>query len=130
MTPVIFINCKEYPFIDQIISGRKWYETRTKDTLSRFAGQRVYLAETGKGHPVVKCSAVLHSPIKVVTAKEWEFLYRNLSAIPNGCKYDWQPITTAKYCYYIDSIRPIQPAFVPEGKRHGRVWMEWEGGDR
>ena len=33
MLPIIFINCAAAPFIDDIIDGRKTYETRTRDTL-------------------------------------------------------------------------------------------------
>lgn len=126
MTPVIFINCKSHPFLRQIMDGSKWYETRNSDTLGRFAGQRVLLAETGSGHPVVRCSAVLQTPITVTNPWIWKTFYRDLSCIPEGSKYDWNPDTTTKYCYYITDIKPISPAFVPEGKRHGRVWMEHE----
>lgn len=124
MTPVIFINCKDYPFLKEIISGQKWYETRTSNTLRQFAGQRVLLAETGKGHPVIRCSAIIHTALTVTNPRIWETFYRELACIPKGSKYDWQPDTKVKFCYYIDNIRPITPGFVPEGKRHGRIWME------
>lgn len=126
MQPVIFINCKWHPFIRQIMAGDKWYETRTSDTLGRFAGQRVLLAETGHGHPIVRCSAVIHTAVTVTNPWVWENFYRELSCVPKGSKYDWHPDTKAKYCYYLERIIPITPAFVPEGKRHGRVWMEYE----
>lgn len=124
MIPVIFINCKGNPFIQQIMDGSKWYETRTSDTLGRFAGQRVLLAETGKGHPVVRCSAVISSAVTVSNPWVWETFYRELSCIRKGSKYDWQPDTTMKYCYYLSDVKKITPAFVPDGPRHGRVWME------
>ena len=61
MTPVIFINCKEQPFLDRILSGRKKFETRTRNTLGRFLdhamNDRVLLAETGHGRPVIRASA-------------------------------------------------------------------------
>lgn len=126
MIPVIFINCKEYPFMDDIISGRKWYETRTSDTLGRFVGQRVLFAETGNGRPVIRCSAFIRSAIEVTTPWRWEQYFRGLACIPKGSKYDWQPDTTVKYCYYITDVEPVRPMHVPEGKRHGRVWMELE----
>ena len=124
MTPVIFINCKDQPFIDKIISGQKWYETRTSDTLGQFAGRRVLLAETGKGRPVVRCSAIIHTALVVNSPRIWESSYRELSCIPQGSRYDWHDDTKVKYCYYIDSVKPITPGFVPEGKRHGYIWME------
>lgn len=124
MQPVIFINCKGHPFIREILNGRKWYETRNSDTLGRFAGQRVLLAETGHGLPIVRGSAIIHTPITVSNKWVWETFYRELACIRKGSKYDWNPDTKVKYCYYLDDIKPIAPAFVPEGKRHGRVWME------
>ena len=125
MTPVIFINCSKHPFIEQIISGKKWYETRNSDTLGRFAGQRVLLAETGKhGVPIVKASAIIHTAITVTNPWIWESVfYRDLACIPQGSKYDWQPDTKIKYCYYLSDVKRTSP-FIPEGKRHGRVWME------
>ena len=125
MTPVIFINCREDLFIDKILDGRKWYETRTSNTLGQFFGRRVYLAETGHGKPIVKCSAVIHTPIEVTSKKEWENSYRDLACITEGSKYDWKQDTKIKYCYYLDEVKPVFP-FIPEGKRHGRVWMEYE----
>ena len=128
MTPVIFINCKGHPFIREILAGQKWYETRTSDTLGRFAGQRVLLAETGRGNPVVRCSATIRTPITVTNPWVWETFYRELSCIPKGSRYDWHPGTKIKYCYYLDDVKPITPAFVPEGQRHGYVWMEHDQG--
>ena len=124
MIPVIFINCKQHPFIKEIMNGQKWYETRTSDTLGRFAGQRVLLAETGNGRPVVRCSAVISTPITVSNPWTWNTFYRELSCIPKGSAYDWKPDTTVKHCYYLSEVQPITRAFVPEGKRHGRIWME------
>ena len=63
MTPVIFINTTSSPFVDDIIDGRKTYETRTRNTLKSLLtwalGERILIAETGHGDPVVRCSAVI-----------------------------------------------------------------------
>ena len=59
--PVVFINCKLYPFIDLILSCIKVYETRNKNTLKQLAGKRVLLCETGHGEKVVRGSAVIES---------------------------------------------------------------------
>ena len=126
MTPVVFINCKEQPFVDQIICGRKWYETRTRNTLGGLTNRRVFLAETGHGVPVVKCSAVLHDAVEVRTERQWNFYFKPLTCIPVGSKYDWKPDTKVKYCYYLSDVEPVKPWFVPDGKRHGRVWREVE----
>ena len=126
MTPVIFINCKSEPFVDDIIALLKQYETRSRNTLGRFCGDRVLLAETGKGRPLVKCSAVIDHYVEVYSREKWEeFLER--SWVPVGSKYDWKPDTKVKYLYHLSDVRPVTPFLAPEGRRHGRVWMEYEG---
>ena len=70
MIPVIFINCEERNFIDDFFMGNKPFETRSADTLSRFAWSTVYLAETGRNRPpVVRCTATIGEPIKVSDRK-------------------------------------------------------------
>lgn len=125
MTPVVFINCKDHPFVFDIEWRVKKYETRNKNTLGRFVGQRVIIAETGRGKPVARCSAVIQNHIIVLSKNAWEKYYRSLACIPQGSKYDWQPETKEKHCYGLTHVQKIE-AFIPEGKRHGRVWMEYE----
>ena len=125
MTPVIFINCKEIPFLDLILSGEKTIETRSRDTLKAVSGfYRVYLAETGHGRPVVRCSAVLRSGRDVSSRASWDSLRRR-HRVPVGSRYDWKPETRRKVCYDILSVVPCDPFTPPEGVRHGRVWMEY-----
>jgi hypothetical protein len=125
MTPVVFVNCSAAPFIDDIISGRKTVETRTRDTLGTLAGKRVLLAETGNGRPVVRASAVIGTAIPVRSAREWERL-RSAHCVPGGSRYDWQPGSGVKYAYPLLNVRPFAAPFTPpEGVRHGRVWMEY-----
>ena len=124
MIPVVFINCRSIPFLDLIISGEKNIETRNRDTLRSVVetGNRVYLAETGNGRPVVRASAVICSG-RPVDRIDWECV-RKRTCVPVGSKYDWQPDTKAKYCYDLFDVRPVEPFTPPEGVRHGRVWME------
>lgn len=122
MIPVIFINCKQYPFVQQIINGNKIYETRNIDTLGRFIGDRVLLAETGNGSPVVKCVATISESIAVYTANEWR-AYITKEDVPTGSGYDWNQDTRKKVLYRLTDVCPVAP-FIPEGKRHGRTWME------
>lgn len=132
MTPVIFINCKDEPFVDEIMSGLKEYETRTRNMLGRFLGERVLIAETGSGRPFVRCSAVIDEIVSVHTLKAWTApnalrkSYRVLSMIPVGSKYDWQRDTKVKWLYRLKDVQPVAPFRAPEGRRHGRVWMEYE----
>lgn len=125
MTPAIFINCRHEPFIDDIMSFLKQYETRTRNTLGRFLGQKVYLAQTGSGAPVVRCSAVIDEIVKVTTREQWED-YLELSWVPVGSKYDWKDDTKVKWLYHLSEVRPLKPFRLTAGRRHGRVWMEVE----
>lgn len=124
MIPVVFINCSRFPFLQWIISGLKIYETRSRDMLRSLVGQRVLLAETGRGgRPVVRCSAVIdHS----VTCDRAGFdRLRHLTRVPKDSAYDWQPATRKKVLYRLTDVVAVAPFPVPEGPRHGRVWMEY-----
>ena len=124
MIPVVFINCSLFPFIAWIISGRKVYETRTRDMLRSLVGQRVFLAETGRhGRPVVRCSCVIdHS----ITCDRAGFrALRHLHLVPARSAYDWKTSTKKKVLYRLTDVQPVAPFTPPEGIRHGRVWMEY-----
>ena len=126
MVPIVFINCRQYPFIDEIIQGSKQYETRTRNTLAGLLGKKVLLAETGNGKSIVKCSAVIRTYIKVTSAEQFEQM-RTRTQIDKGSAYDWTEGTQVKYLYELANVRSFG-SFVPkEGKRHGRVWMEYNG---
>ena len=124
MTPVIFINCTDEPFVKDIMDILKQYETRNRNTLGRFLGERVLLAETGHGQPLVKCSAVIDQVISVTTKEQWdEYLWA--SWIPEGSKYDWQPDTKVKWLYHLSNVKPVVPFRLgSDCVRHGRVWAE------
>ena len=127
MTPVIFINCKTFPFIWHIMTGTKKYETRTRNMLRRFLGDRVLLAETGHGKPVVRCSVKIDRIVEVFTEDAW-LPYIMDADISNGSKYDWQPDTKKKVLYHLTDVRPVEPFTLPDAcRRHGRVWAEYEG---
>lgn len=126
MIPVIFINCSDHPYIDEIMNGTKTYETRTRNTLKALLswelGERVLIAETGNGAPVVRCSAVIDHFKAVYTKERWDSL-RKVHCVPPGSKYDWKPDAKVKWLYHLSDVRPVEP-FTPVGIRHGRVWME------
>ena len=127
MIPIIFINSASVPFVDLIMSGKKIYETRSRNVL-RFlfdTGSPFLIAETGKGKPVVKCSARIRSITVIYTEEEWHTL-RTWHTVPIGSAYDWKPSTKKKVLYELEDIRPVSVPFTPsEGKRHGRTWMEY-----
>ena len=125
MIPVVFINCSRFPFLSWILNRSKLYETRTRDTLRALVGQRVYLAETGHGRrAIVKSSARIAYVFPVISAAAWQRL-RPLYCVPSGSQYDWRPGTRIKYMYVLEDVRNVAPFPVPEGVRHGRVWMEY-----
>ena len=56
MAPVtrgVYINSKTQPFTDQILSGEKTIETRSKPTLDTAVGERVGIIRSGRGTSVV-----------------------------------------------------------------------------
>ena len=124
MLPIIFINCTAAPFIDYIIDGRKTYETRSHDTLRQFVGRRVLLAETGRGRPVVRCSAVITCAVPVDDRTTWDTM-RCSTCVPSRSRYDWQPATRRKWLYGLSGVVACWPFTAPEGVRHGRVSMEY-----
>ena len=126
LLPIIFINCAKEPFVDDIISRLKQYETRTRNTLGRFLGEPILIAETGKGRPVVKCYAVIDEIVEVRDRETWEE-YLWATWVPCGSSYDWQPDTKVKWLYHLKDVIPCEPFVPPEGRRHGRVWMEYCG---
>ena len=128
MMPIIFINCKDQPFVRQILNGTKQYETRNRNTLKRFLGSQVLLAETGHGKPVIKGSAVISEIIEVFARSAWEVTKLDCM-IPDGSKYDWKPDTKKKVLYRLTDVRPCEPFVPTEDRRHGRVWMEYHGSD-
>lgn len=123
LPPVVFINTRQFPFVDEILSRLKLYETRNRDTLGRFLGRRIMIAETGHGKPVVRCFAFISEVVTCYTKEAWE-QYRNGTRVQVGSSYDWKPDTKKKVLYKLTDIRPCEPFVPAEGRRHGRVWME------
>lgn len=129
MIPIVYINCKCQPFIRQILNRTKLFETRNRNTLGRFLGERILLAETGTGkHPVVKGSAVISEIIEIYSPWAWD-VNRLDCMIPVGSEYDWKPDTKKKVLYRLTDVRPCKPFVPTDDRRHGRVWMEYNGTD-
>lgn len=126
MTPIVFINCRRVPFVDQIMNLLKLYETRSRNTLGKLIGMQILIAETGHGKPVVKCSAVIRSIIAVYTPEAYE-KYRSGTCVLVDSDYDWKQNTKVKYLYELADVHQVEPFVPPEGIRHGYVWMEYYG---
>ena len=123
---IVFINCDLFPFISWIISGKKLFETRNRNTLKSLIGKTVYLAETGKGkRPVIRCIATIESSIVVQDMKTYN-QYRKFTMVKKGSVFDFIP-GKRKILYKLSNVQQI-PAFVPcEGKRYGYSYMEYNG---
>lgn len=125
MIPVVGINSASAPFMADIGARLKLLETRSRRMLHRFVGQRVILAETKQGGYLALYSAVISAEIRIASPEQWEAL-RSLHRVPSGNQYDWKPETRVKYAYQITALRRLRPFMVPEGARHGYVWMEYD----
>ena len=124
---VIFINCQVEPFVQDIMDYLKQYETRNRNTLGRFLGERILIAETGHGSPLVKCIATIDEIISLTTKEDWDE-YLEVTYVPVGSKYDWQQDTKKKWLYHLTDIRPVKPFRLPKDcPRHGRVSAEYNG---
>lgn len=125
--PVIFINCRKDPFLDDIMRLLKEYETRNRDTLHRFLGERVLLAETGRGDPLVRCYATIGHIVEVYTHQQWES-YRSKTRVRSDSSYEWKPGQKKKVLYHMEDVQPIPVPFrlPPSAVRHGRTWAEYE----
>jgi len=125
---VIYINCAKQPFVARIMARAKLFETRNRNTLGRFIGERVLIAESGRhGRPLVRCSAVISEIISVRTPEEWN-RYRPDFGIDQGSSFDWKPDTRVKWLYRLTDVRMFLPFRLPaDVVRHGRTWCELKG---
>lgn len=127
MVPILFINCSAFPFIEWILSGLKRYETRNKNTLQCLIGKRVLLAETGKhGRPIIRGEAII-AGLEIITDPVTYNSMRNETMIIPGSGFDWKCNTKKKCLYRLENVKRCEPFTAPEGKRHGRIWMEYNG---
>lgn len=124
MIPVIGINSSSAPFMDDIGARLKILETRSRNMLKRFVGQRVILAETRQGGYLALYSVIIRSAMAVRSREDWDAL-RPLHRVPIDNDFDWKPDTKVKWVYELSNIRYLHPFTVPEGVRHGRTWMEY-----
>lgn len=86
--PAIYVHeTRATPYATAIASALKPIETRTRDVLGRFVGQKVLIIRTRDGHPAdVVGSAVIASK-RFYIAQELDAM-RDLTLIPPGSKYD------------------------------------------
>jgi hypothetical protein len=123
MTPIVYINTSSAPFIEKIIALEKVLETRDRDTLRPIINRPVYIAESGHGPAIVRCSAVFLAPLVVRSGAAWDDL-RPWTCIEPGTLYDWTEKTRVKFLYPVQRVVKVPPFPVPEGKRHWTTWIE------
>ena len=96
LTGIYIHQTKAVPYADDIIRGRKTLETRTRNTLGRFVGQRVFIIRTRSGHEPDVIGTVFIAGCAYRSA-EWLDGMRNRTLIPPGSKFDCHG--KGKWCY-------------------------------
>lgn len=107
-TPAMYVHdTKETPYALQIVQGIKPIETRTRNVLKRFVGERVLVIRTRSGHPADVVGEVTMVNARFYTAAELDAM-RNLTRIPEGSKYDCTG--GGKWCYWLaDAVQYDEP---------------------
>lgn len=97
--PAIYVHdTKGTPYALQIVKGEKPIETRTRNVLKRFVGERVLVIRTRAGHKAEVIGEV------TISCAGWLDAYaldeqRNLTLIPKGSKFDCKK--GGKWCYWL-----------------------------
>ena len=98
-------DTKETPYAMQIVLGDKRIETRTRNVLRRFVGERVLVIRTRSGHKAEVVGEVTISSGGWLEARTLDE-NRHLTLIPEGSKFDCK--SGGKWGYWLTS--PIQYA--------------------
>ena len=107
-TPAMYVHdTKETPYAMQIVQNLKPIETRTRNVLKRFVGERVLVIRTRSGHPADVVGEATMVNARFYTAAELDAM-RNLTRIPEGSKYDCAG--GGKWCYWLaDAVQYDEP---------------------
>lgn len=88
MKPAIYIHdTRCTPYSIAVVNGYKTIETRTRDVLGRFVGQRVMIIRTRDGKPADVVGSAFIIGKRFYTAAELDDL-RDFTLIPPGSKFD------------------------------------------
>ena len=94
-------------YAELIVSGQKKYETRDKDSLRPYVGERIGIVETGSGPAKLVGYATVGEPIEVGEAEFADS--RDQHLVPEGSKFDIKP-GQSKFLYeMIDPEELAQP---------------------
>lgn len=100
--PAIYVHdTKETPYALWIVKGEKPIETRSRNVLGKFVGERILVIRTRSGHPaeVIGEASMINS--RFYTNAELDAM-RNLTLIPKGSKYDCTG--KGKWCYWLANV--------------------------
>lgn len=107
MTTAIYVHdtpCT--PYAEAIVEGIKTIETRTKDTLAGFIGQRVLVIRTRNHRPAEIVGSVTIARKTFCFPESFRELYdRHL--VPPGSKYDCT--VRGKWCYDLEDPEKYDP---------------------
>ena len=107
MTPAIYVHQTQgVRYADAIVLGFKRIETRTRNVLGKFVGQRVLIVRTQAGRPAEVIGHATISEAKYCTRKELDAM-RSETLIPPGSKYDCTG--DGKWCYTMTNPVPVHP---------------------
>lgn len=117
----IFINCKDTDFIARILCGSKTLETRNKNTLKAFVGERVALIETGRGRQILRGYATISASEKL-GYEDFRF-YDRFHAVPYGSKY-YCKRNGHKWAYSLINVEYCKPVVLPPYHGKSRVYRD------
>jgi len=107
MIAAVYIHqTKGVPYADDIVRKLKTIETRTRNTLGRFVGRRVFIVRTMAGHEPEIVGSVFVESAAYRTA-EWLDAHRNETLIPPGSKFDCHG--AGKWCYRLSDALQYGP---------------------
>lgn len=88
MIPAVYVHeSRAVPYAQAIAQGYKPIETRTRDVLGRFVGQRVLIVRTRDGHKADIIGSAFIADKRFCTAAELDNM-RDQTLIPPGSRYD------------------------------------------
>jgi len=113
MTAAIYVNqSRSIPYADAITAALKPVETRSRDMLGRFVGQRVLIIRTMHGKPSEIIGSVRISRKRFCSAAELDGM-RDQTLIPPGSKYDCRG--RGKWCYFLTgAIKYARPVLLSD----------------
>ena len=105
--PAIYVHdTKRTPYAMQIVEGLKRIETRTRNVLRQFVGQRVLVIRTRSGHKAEVIGEATISSAVWLGAQTLDE-NRHLTLIPKGSKFDVSE--GGKWCYWLKD--PVKYGF-------------------